>query len=318
MQFCVEKLVFNELVLKERKIRNAINTAQAINLSALPSEERSDLTGAFKKAGMTFELIKNIKSAERIMTNFSVAYLPIHVEVRKIQKAQARIKVEIKILNTELRLMSKDPTQDVKRENLKIEITAMEIEIATLTKSIPKKWAQQRKKFVKLKKTSTKARQIYRRNVDDAYGSLMEVSELIKSTSDLAGLKGQFATIDKRILGKSINNAQSIIKELVVQLRSIPGTGKITKELSNGRRALRRKKAGEEKAQQFLAKAKKKFLEELSWRKRANLDVKPGLDRYQEVIRDTIGLRLQTRLPHDQALAVASCKSNPLDLTLSF
>jgi len=46
--------------------------------------------------------------------------------------------------------------------------------------------------------------------------------------------------------------------------------------------------------------------------------VKPGLDRYDAAIRNTIGLRLQSRLPDDLALEVAACKSNPHDLTLSF
>jgi tripartite ATP-independent transporter DctM subunit len=318
LQLCLEKLVFNELELKEREIRNAITTVQSLNLSGLPSKIRTDLTESFEKAKNTFELIKSIKIAEKIMNEYSIGYRPIHVEVRKIQKAQARIKTEKKILNRELRLMSKDPNQNAKREKLKVEIAEMELEIATLTKSIPKNWTQKRKVFVKYKKASTKARQTYRRNVDDAYGSLIEVSKIIRSTSNLAELQGQFSSIDKKILGKSIKDAQSIIKKLVFQLRSVPGTGKITKELSNARRALRRKKDSEETVQQFLTKAKMQFLEELAWRKRANLGVKLGLDGYQEIIRDTIGLRLQTRLPHDQALTVAICKSKPLDLTLSF
>jgi GTPase Era involved in 16S rRNA processing len=169
-----------------------------------------------------------------------------------------------------------------------------------------------------LKKSSTKARLLYRRNVDNAYNSVIKISKILNSTSSLEKLKEQIVIIDKKISNKSIKEAQTIIKKLVVQMRSIPGTSKITKELSNARRALRRKKSSEKKVQQFLRKAKIDFFEELEWRKKARINLKPGLDRYQEIIRETIGLRLQTRLPHNKALTVAICKSNPLDLTLSF
>jgi tripartite ATP-independent transporter DctM subunit len=318
LQSCIEKLVFNELDIKEKEIRNAITTVQALNLSGLPSELRSDLTGAFKKAKYTFKLIENIRNTEKTLNEFSINYRPIHVEVREIQKAQARIQTEKKILNTELRLMSRDPSLNNKREELKIEITEMELEVETLTRSIPKNWAKKRKEFVILKKSSTKARLLYRRNVDNAYNSVIKISKILNSTSSLEKFKGQIVTIDKKISNKSIKEAQTIIKKLVIQMRSIPGTSKITKQLSNARRALRRKKSSEKKVQQFLEKAKIDFFEELEWRKKARINLKPGLDRYHEIIRETIGLRLQTRLPHNKALTVAICKSNPLDLSLSF
>jgi len=318
LQLCIEELVFNELHLEEKKIRNAIFTVQTISLSSLPPKVSSDLRDAFKKAEKTFDLIKNIKSTGKIMSEFSMDYRPIHVEVRRIQKEQAQIKAERKKLGTALRLMSKDPTQDAKRDNLKAKIADMKTEINILTKSIPEKWAQQRSGFVKLKKASTKARQIYRRNVDDAYGVLLETIEIIETTPDLAKLQGQFVSVVDKITGKSINDAQAIIKKLIMHVRSIPGTSKITKELSNARRDLRKKKDRKEGVHQKLANAKNIFLKELAWRKMAALDVKPGLDSYKDAIRHTIGLRLQPRLPHDQALEVASCKSMPLDLTLSF
>ena len=69
---------------------------------------------------------------------------------------------------------------------------------------------------------------------------------------------------------------------------------------------------------QKLAKAQAFFTRELEWRKKAEQSLKPGLDRYDAAIRLTIGLRLQSRLPHDLALEIAACKSNPHDLTLNF
>ena len=318
LQHCIEKLVFNKLEFEERKIRDAIKVVEALNLNSLPSKLRSELTDSFKKAEKTFKIIKSIEKSEKILNEFSIEYRPIHVEVREIQKAQAKIKKEKKKLTTELRLMSKDFGKDTKRERLKSTISDMDLEIKSLTQLIPKNWIQKRKEFVKLNKASTKARQVYRRNVDDAYGSLVDVLKIIGSTSRLEKLENRFSTINKTILGKSIKDAQLVIKTLTVKVRSIPGTSEITKELSNARRALRKKKSGEEKALLFLIKARKTFNNEIAWRTKATLKIKPQLDFYKEAIRDTIGLRLQTRLPHDQAIEVASCRSKPIDLTLSF
>ena len=153
---------------------------------------RSDLMGAFDKAEKTFALIKKIEGEEKILNEYSVGYRPLHVEVREIQKAQARIKVETKKLKLDLRLMSKDPTQDAKRDKFNARLEDMAAESKHLTESIPAKWTSERKAFVKLKKAATKARRIYRRNVDDAYGAIIETSKVIASAGDLAALQGQF------------------------------------------------------------------------------------------------------------------------------
>jgi tripartite ATP-independent transporter DctM subunit len=318
LQFCVEKYIFSKLDDNGEHIRSAINTARKLDLSALPGEMRSDLMGAFDKAEKTFALIKKIEGEEKILNEYSVGYRPLHVEVREIQKAQARIKVETKKLKLDLRLMSKDPTQDAKRDKLNARLEDMAAESKHLTESIPAKWTSERKAFVKLKKAATKARRIYRRNVDDAYGAIIETSKVIASAGDLAALQGQFGKVADDIAGKSIKDAQAILKKLTVLVRAVPGTSKITKELSGARRALRKKKNGEEKARKKLAKAQKIFNTELAWREKAEQSVKPGLDGFEAAIRNTIGIRLQSRLPHDQALEVAACKSNPHDLTLSF
>ncbi|MBC8338949.1 MAG: TRAP transporter large permease subunit [Alphaproteobacteria bacterium] len=317
LQYCVEKFVFSELDRNGDKIRNAINAARALDLSTLPANMRSDLTGAFDKAEKTFSLIKAIDTAEKALDEYSVAYRPLHVEVRNIQKAQARIKVEQKELQTNLRLMSKDPTQDAKRDRIKKKLEDLAAETKHLAQTTPSKWASERKAFVKVKKADTLARRIYRRNVDDAYETLRETTTIIGSAGDLIALEGRFAKIEAAIAGKSIEDAQAILKELTGLVRRVPGTNAIAKELSDARRILR-KKNGEEKALLKLVKAQAAFAGELEWRKKAAQDVKPGLDRYEAAIRITIGLRLQSRLPEEQAKEVAACKSNPHDLTLDF
>ena len=67
-----------------------------------------------------------------------------------------------------------------------------------------------------------------------------------------------------------------------------------------------------------IAEAVAAFEAELEWRRRAERELKPGLDAYAAAIQDTIGLRGQPRLPTEQALYVASCSSGHRDISLSF
>jgi hypothetical protein len=57
---------------------------------------------------------------------------------------------------------------------------------------------------------------------------------------------------------------------------------------------------------------------ELAWRQRAKVELLAGLEAYELAIRDTIGIRLQSRLPHEMALDLASCTAEHRDISLHF
>ena len=58
--------------------------------------------------------------------------------------------------------------------------------------------------------------------------------------------------------------------------------------------------------------------DEVTWRERAKTTLLPGLQAYEAAIRNTIGLRLQSRLSREQALDMASCTSGHRDISLHF
>ena len=60
------------------------------------------------------------------------------------------------------------------------------------------------------------------------------------------------------------------------------------------------------------------FDQEVSWREEANKNLLPELIKYNEVIKDNIGLRLQSRLTKEQAKFVARCNSVHRDISLNF
>ena len=60
------------------------------------------------------------------------------------------------------------------------------------------------------------------------------------------------------------------------------------------------------------------FNAEVSWRKDANNNLLPELMKYNEIIKNNIGLRLQSRLTKEQAKFVARCNSVHRDISLNF
>ena len=57
---------------------------------------------------------------------------------------------------------------------------------------------------------------------------------------------------------------------------------------------------------------------EVKWRKDASENLMPKLKKYNLVIKNNIGLRLQSRLTKDQAKFVAKCNSIHRDISLNF
>ena len=60
------------------------------------------------------------------------------------------------------------------------------------------------------------------------------------------------------------------------------------------------------------------FDQEVKWRKSAAENLMPEIKKYNSVINNNIGLRLQSRLTKEQAKMVASCNAVHRDISLNF
>ena len=63
-----------------------------------------------------------------------------------------------------------------------------------------------------------------------------------------------------------------------------------------------------------ISEVKLLFNKEVGWRKDAAENLMPELEKYNLVIKDNIGLRLQSRLTKEQAKMVASCNAVHRDI----
>ena len=183
---------------------------------------------------------------------------------------------------------------------------------------IPRDWKEFRSRFENLASTERKARQKYRRNVDESYEIIVTMLKMISDREALTSLRDKLPLMQAIILNDPAEQAMVSIKALGGEFNSITNANSITSKLSRSRRALRGNNPDQEKSIRELMLAIDNLEAEISWRSRANSDLKPELQAYEQSISKTIGMRQQERLTDDQAESVASCLAVHKDISLYF
>ena len=102
------------------------------------------------------------------------------------------------------------------------------------------------------------------------------------------------------------------------RFNKVAGSEKIKSAISKARRALKSRNPSKEKAQKQLDKAIKLYSEQVEWRTDAAISILPKLITYEDLMRETIGIRDQAKLTKQQALFVAKCQANHRDVSLNF
>jgi len=317
LQQCIEEHVFNEYTLRGGDIRSAIERARALDLSALPEKMRKEVAESFEKAAKTFELRDNIDKADAAIDDATPAYRPLHVQVREIQSTIKRLELEKKELLIEIRLASGEDNE-ARRKRYEARVAEIEGELKTLKDSIPADWQEKHKAYAALLKKDKIARLQYRRNVDNAYQPVREAVDIIGSTEQLAGLRNKIVELEAAISALEPKKAADVVSGVSQEVVAVPGARDIRSQLSQVRRALAGRSPDKAKAREALAKALQKYDTELAWRQKATGSLLAGLSGYEAAIRDTIGLRQQSRLPSEQAVEVAGCLSYHRDISLHF
>jgi len=313
LQQCVEEYIFAEYDLRGDSLMTAIKDGKSLDISYLPKKIKNELKEGFGKAEKTFSLVGNVREAEQALKDYIPGYYDLHHDVRDIQAKMLRIEGDIKEIQQAMRQAEESDIKPMEQE-----IETLQKERDALAATIPDSWQPARDGYVKLSKANKTARMKYRRNVDDAYEPVAIAIEVISSADDLAALEGQIRGIEAIINEQEAAEAMASIKVVESALSAVKGSSPVKSKVSKARRALKGKKYNPEKAQKELSKALKIFAEEVKWRKRAKVELLPGLMTYEMAIRDTIGIRQQERLTPDQAVEIASCKAVHKDISLNF
>ena len=316
LQNCLQEYKFDIYNNEEQKIIAAITGFQQLVPSNLPGDKLDIFEEHFENALGTFALVKKLQKTEEEYNLFAEDYRDFHFSMRKKEKKIRKIDKRIEKLESEIRNLDKDNVDEKNKIELKIE--DYKLEIKEVTKQIPDNWLSRNKEFeilLKAKNTQTKR---YRKNVDQAYDNLEQIAMFIKDHEKLNELSPEINNIKKNINNENYEKSISIIDNLFDKLGEISGTEEFANRLDDLLSLLDSEEKDINKISEASSEAIILFDKEKKWRKDAEENLMPELEKYNLVIKDNIGLRLQSRLTKDQAKFVARCNSIHRDISLNF
>jgi len=306
LQHCIELYVFNEYAARGDVIHAAIAAAKNLPVGDLPKKYQNGLKKGFSDASAAFGNIRKIKAAASAVQSRVPGYRPLHRQVRNIERQARRIGVEI-------RELKRNSGQDNATR-----IAVLEARKKAILSAIPGNWADEHKSFAALIKNESKARKTYRRQADSAYEPVRDLIVLLQSSEVLATYDAEIAKIAASVSTAKPADSIAAIKDLVRKIRQARGASKISSQMSRARRLIKKGKIDDPKLAGYFDTARKELKKDVTWRTKGAASILPGLKTYEKVIRSTIGLRMQPKLPKEQALEIAGCNAVHRDISLSF
>ncbi|MFZ3583209.1 TRAP transporter large permease subunit [Loktanella sp. DJP18] len=312
LQYCIEDYIMASFDARGDRIAAAITQARGLDVSYLPEDLQDDWTDGLDKAETVPGLVTDIEAIQRRLTEGAVAYRPEHTTVRALQRDMLIRTKEI----ADLRLRASRGFGDSEAQTARAD--ELQAEVDALQAQIPETWQATQDTYNAINKENETARNLYRRTVDQAYEPLIELKAVIASADALAALREPIAALAADAPTMDGAMADARFKEVESMLGDVDGGRDIRGLLSDARGEIDSRSPDPDRAMEYLDEAQALFESELTWRARANEELLPGITAYDDAIKDTIGLRLQPRLPRAQALEVAACSATHRDISLSF
>ena len=319
LQLCIEEQLFTYYDANENDLLQSIDKARSLDFSSLPESYKTPLMASFDTATQTFDHVDTVRTAQIELDLYIEGYLPLHTKVRSIQTEIRKLQQELEEYENQLDRASRREQPSEKLLTTlgeKIETTKKLIEAEE--NNIPAEWEDKRSQYLELAKNDKIARGKYRRNVDESYEPLKTIRGLLVDLEPLQSLEPVFEGLDQVINSETAESAMEIIKQKESEFGEVEGVSHIKSLLSKSRRALKGESPDKAKAIQLYKDAQAAFAEEVDWRVSAVKNLLPGLNAYNNMIYDNIGLRKQKRLPKQIATEVASCLSHHKDISLHF
>ena len=316
LQYCLQEYKFPIYNNEEDKIRSAIMNFQKLTPSNLPNDKLDIFEEHFDNALGTFAIVKKLQKTEQEYDLFAEDYRDLHFTVRKKQKKLRKIDNKIEKLKSEIRNLNKDDVSNKNKLELKIE--NYKLEIIELNNAIPETWKSKNKEFEILHKAKNTKTKRYRKNVDEAYDNLDQIVMFINDHENLKNLSSEIKELKYNLDNKDYENSISVIDNLFEKLGEISGTDEFANKLDDLITVIDNDEVDEQKLIFASSETFNLFEKEVSWREDADKNLLPELMKYNEIIKNNIGLRLQSKLTKEQAKFVARCNSVHRDISLNF
>jgi len=289
LQYCVEEYV-GEKLASDVTISQAIEQAPNMDISALPSDLQDDL---------------------------SDGYRPQQIVVRRIEKEMRKIDEEAEELRTRIGRM-RGEAQAEARARLETRREEMLQEVEALRAEIPDTWEPVHDEFAALTNAEQTARNLYRRQADNAWDAPSEVLAVLNSNAAFAELEGPLREMRAFIETTPEEDAHETVNELSKAFGDVDGADDVKSALSKARRALRNRNPDREKALEEYDDAVAAYEEQVVWRATSESSLRAPLTAYMDAIKGTLGMRSQDDLTREQGLFLANCNAVHRDISLNF
>ncbi|MFK8081284.1 MAG: TRAP transporter large permease subunit [Granulosicoccus sp.] len=317
LQYCIEEYTYAQFSENRTLFDAALSNARELDLSSLPEKVAEELQESFDSADEAIALLASAKAAEQAVIDNQERYRPVHTEVRRIQADIRKVDERIADLDTRLDRTRGDDAE-ARRASLNERIEGLQAQISALEATIPADWEAENQRHVELQQAEAKARISYRRAADGGYESSREVVEILGGTAALRELGSAIPDMKTLMATNEPADLVDPLEALADQFGDIAGAGKIKSAVSKARSAMRKSTPKPEDALEAIDNAMEEYDSEMQWREVAEAALYDDLTTYENVMKDTIGIRQQDRLSREQALSVASCSSHHRDLSLNF
>ena len=319
LQECLEEYVFTYYDSEGETLLAGVSRAKGLDVSYLPESQQKALLAGFESVMGVSMLVGDVIAARDALDAYIPEYRSLHREVRGVQRRARLSDKRLEELERRIRNWSVEydgpESEKVKFES---EFAVLNEERNTQLSQVPASWQGARDGFVERAKVLKKARVRYRQSVDSAYESVVKLQSLIADADNLAELDKELTNLKRTVQDSSPEAAMAAIKAAEKNLCAVAGSGKVKSKFSKARRALKKKTPKTDKALNHLSQGMKLFRSEVAWRSRAKAELLDDLLVYDDLLKKSIGLRLQRYMTTEQAQYVAVCHSHHKDVSLNF
>ena len=314
LQLCVEDYLFNFYDTQKDEYLTSLDGLKKVNLSVLPDKKQQQLRKNIQNAADVFERVDEIKKAKVAISDASLAYAPVHGEVRMIERHVRQLEIEKVKLEKSIRSVD-DPER---KTDIEEDIGQLKSQIEQKLGLIPADWKQTNSEFKKLTAQLNRARMQFRRGSDQTYAEIKKLASTIESHEELTLVGTELSQIQASMSGAPVDQTLESLKSIYSKLTKIPDTEKINKTLSKSRKIIEKAKSYDPKAGELIQQALIAIDSEIAWRVAADGALFDQINNFESFARTNLGLREQDRLNPEQVDYVTPCLAKHRDLSLQF
>ena len=312
--YCVDQYVSNQISINGDIIIAGAETASKIDLSVLPKKLLKNTSKSFANVNLAIDQLRSAELITEELAQASINFRPLHQSVRSIERNIRSYEEEIKHIKSDM----KNLEEGGELRPLEEKITRLEKEKEALIASIPENWNEELKTFRNLQKAEQSAYRKYTKSAQAAYQPIANMNVILEANNDYFILEEELLDTKTQVENLTPEEMIEPLGSLGKRFSKVAGAEKIKSAISKARRALKSRNPSKEKAQKQLDKAIKLYSEQVEWRTNAAVNILPKLITYEDLMRETIGIRDQSKLTKQQALFVAKCQANHRDVSLNF